>query len=764
MRNLMTIGRTLKVAAVVALPARAIARGIQRTRLEETMRITSSVSVRGVSRILAVLLLVAGAAALVGGSKSPYTRREKAFFADKALVDFVRPGLAITINSAKISGGVISMTYTLTDPMGLPLDAAGVNTPGVVSLAYVAAYIPKGQEQYAAYTTEQSTGKALGTITRPFFELPAFGSGGSVTPLGEGKYQYTFKAQAPSGFDPTVTTTVAVDGNRDLTSFNLGIGYAGATFNFVPNGSAVTVTRDVIRTQSCNGCHDQLAFHGGYAHGMEMCVMCHQPQNADPSTGNSLDLKVMAHKIHMGSQLPSVVGTSTTPGVPYQIVGFQNSVNDFSKVVDPADPRRCEVCHSQATGAAQAKAFLTEPSRAACGACHDNVNFDTGENHAGGFQADDSQCANCHIAQGEHPFDASILGAHVVPTDTAALYPPNPNTLLPGINLKITGVSDTSAGQNPAVNFTLLDDKGNAIPLSQVSTLQFTIAGPTTDYGYTSFGSDTASTPGYVTESAAKANCNSSGACVYTFTHAIPKGATGTYTIGGEARMSVKVLAGTTSAQTITIGASNPVMNFSVDGSAPQPRRTVVALSNCNHCHVALSLHGGLRNNTEYCVLCHNPSNTDFTQRPKAVVAADKALPPQGINFNLLVHRIHDGVNVVPAGGSPYIVVGFNGSHNDFSDVLFPAMNPEGQATYVQNCSLCHANGSEQNLPIGLNQVTDQQGLINPVQAVASACSGCHVSKPEASHFLANTTSLGEGCTVCHAAGAQFAVDAVHAQ
>ena len=93
-------------------------------------------------------------------------------------------------------------------------------------------------------------------------------------------------------------------------------------------------------------------------------MLCHQPQNADPSTGNSLDLKVMAHKIHMGSQLPSVVGTATTPGVPYQIVGFMNSVNDFSTVVDPADPRRCEVCHSQTTGAAQAKAFLTEPSRA----------------------------------------------------------------------------------------------------------------------------------------------------------------------------------------------------------------------------------------------------------------------------------------------------------------------------------------------------------------------------------------------------------------
>ena len=77
------------------------------------------------------------------------------------------------------------------------------------------------------------------------------------------------------------------------------------------------------------------------------------------------------------------------------------------------------------------------------------------------------------------------------------------------------------------------------------------------------------------------------------------------------------------------------MVNFSVDGSAVQPRRTVVALSNCNHCHVALSLHGGLRNNTEYCVLCHNPSNTDFTQRPNAGRCGRQDASAQGINFNL---------------------------------------------------------------------------------------------------------------------------------
>jgi OmcA/MtrC family decaheme c-type cytochrome len=709
-------------------------------------------------------------AALLALCLTGQTKKQAHAFIDKAaLVDFVTPGLVITINSAAIAAnGTITVSYTLADPNGLPLDATGATTPGVVSLAYVASYIPKGQEQYVAYTVSQATGAVLGTITRPDFEQ----SGGTLTSLGQGQYRYTFAAKAPSGFDPTVTTTVAVDGNRDLTPFDLGTSYAGATFNFVPNGSPVTVTRDVIRTESCNGCHYQLAFHGGYAHGMQMCVLCHQPQNADPVTGNTLDAKVFFHQIHMGSQLPSVLGTKTTPGVPFEIAGYMNAISNFSTVVDPADPRRCEVCHSQTTGAAQATAFLSQPSRAACGACHNDINFATGfsngpeVNHPGGPQENDSQCSQCHIPQGQLPFDASILGAHVVPADTAATYPQNPDTLLAGINLAITGVTNASAGQTPTVNFTLEDDQGNNIALAKADALNFTMAGPTTDYGYTSFGSDTASTPGYVTESALKAVCSSGGACAYTFTHAVPAAASGTYTIGGEARESVTVLGGTTDAQTFEVGASNPVLNFSVDGSAVAPRRTVVALSNCNNCHVFLSEHGALRNNNQYCVLCHNPSNTDASTRASAVIASYKTQPPQGINFNLLVHRLHDGVNAAAdSPKNPYIVVGYGGSINNFSGVLFPVMSPSGDATYMQNCAMCHVNSTEQNdLPLmgNLNQVTDPQGWINPVGPISSACSGCHVSKDEASHFLANTDSLGESCSVCHSAGAQFAVDAEH--
>ena len=148
-----------------------------------------------------------------------------------------------------------------------------------------------------------------------------------------------------------------------------------------------------------------------------------------------------------------------------------------------------------------------------------------------------------------------------------------------------------------------------------------------------------------------------------------------------------------------------------------------------------------------------------------ATNATDKALPPQGINFNMLVHRIHFGPNAATDGArNPYIVVGFGGSHNDLSQTLYPPLSPTGSPGDTRNCSICHINSSEQDLPLGKNPVVDPQGWINPNQAIAGACSGCHTSMSEDSHFLANTTSLGESCTVCHSSGSAFAVDQVHAQ
>src|SRR5580658_10960223 len=88
-----------------------------------------------------------------------FSPREKAFYADAETVQFVNPGLVIAVTGATIAAnGTITVQYTLADPTGLPLDSAGVYTPGAISTSFVAAYIPNNQEQYTAYTTKAASG------------------------------------------------------------------------------------------------------------------------------------------------------------------------------------------------------------------------------------------------------------------------------------------------------------------------------------------------------------------------------------------------------------------------------------------------------------------------------------------------------------------------------------------------------------------------------------------------------------------------------
>lgn len=730
--------------------------------------------------IVALIILLTGSALLLWAQKkSVFTPYEKAYYADPSQVEFVRPGLVVSVVSANIaSDGTISVDYKLMDPSGLPLDQSGVVTPGPVTLSFLAAYIPQGQEQYTSYIVRTATAASGGaTATQATAD-----SGGTTTTVATGEYIYTYGTKATAGFDPTDTNRIGIYGSRNLTEFDLGTNYADATYDFVPSGGTPT-PRDIVRTADCNQCHGLpngmtsvtgsagLAAHGGSRRDVQLCIICHQPQTSDPNTGNTLDMKVFIHKIHDGSSLPSVQS-----GTPYRIVGFENSVNDWSTVVYPANILRCQTCHNPNNGAAQTNAWLTEPTRAACGSCHDNVNFATGANHPGGPQVNDSQCTICHIPQGEIPFDASIKGAHLVPADTKVTYPLNPDPLLGGVQVAITGVTSTMAGENPTVAFTVKDLNGNPLPVSSLAALTFTMAGPTSDYGYTSFGSGV-TTPGYVSESALKASCDSSGNCTYTFVHAIPANATGSYAMGVEAERAETVLPGTTSQMSVETGTPNQVVYFSVDGSTVEPRRTVVATANCDSCHAYLQMHSVLRNNTQYCVFCHNPSDTDAATRPSSVVPSDRTLPPQGINMALMLHKVHTGENLELQFGQDYIVVGFGGSHNDFgaafasvpasipnTGVRYPAMGPTGAVQDTAECYMCHVNGSEAVLPIGKNAVLDPQGLLNPAPATTSACTACHLNQSAFAHAVSNTSSqFGESCDICHGTGAAFSATAVHA-
>ena len=132
------------------------------------------------------------------------------------------------------------------------------------------------------------------------------------------------------------------------------------------------VTRYVVPTAVCNGCHDPLIGHGGSRITVELCILCHTPQTVNPDTLHSQDMPVLIHKIHMGKNLPSVKA-----GTPYRI-WHRGNWSDFSEVGFPSgvdELKTCEVCHQKAP---QAGIYATAPSRAACGSCHDDVNFATG--------------------------------------------------------------------------------------------------------------------------------------------------------------------------------------------------------------------------------------------------------------------------------------------------------------------------------------------------------------------------------------------------
>jgi hypothetical protein len=243
--------------------------------------------------------------------------------------------------------------------------------------------------------------------------------GGVFEKIADGEYQHTFRTRAPAAIDRSATHTIGIYGSLNLDEFDLGRQFADAVLDFVPYGSTVVTVRDVVRTESCNACHDQLSAHRGSRRSVALCVMCHTPQTIDPDTGNTMDMPVLAHKIHMGASLPSVQA-----GGKYVVIGNQQSVHA------------------------------------------------TGQGHVNP-QISDGQCGACHVARGELELDASIQGAHSIPRMSPSL---------PGVVFELVRVDDGTAGKRPTVTFTIKDKSGKSVRPWEMTRLALVLAGPATDY------------------------------------------------------------------------------------------------------------------------------------------------------------------------------------------------------------------------------------------------------------------------------------------
>jgi len=653
---------------------------------------------------------------LIAASAADRPAKQNKAFTPQSLNGFpaVATGVVVKIKSASIAkDGTITARFTLTDSQGAGLDVNGIQTPGTLSVRFVAAFIPNGQSQYTAYTT--SVVKATSN-TNPSQTQAGTDTGGKfvLVDAATGTYDYIFGTKAPTNFDATATHSIGMQAERNLSALGYETTFpSDDVFTFVPNGSPVTNVRDVINEASCNSCHNPIAAHGspGPRTKMAYCVLCHTPQSVNPDTLNTVDMKVFIHKLHMGSSLPSVQA-----GGKYYVV-HRGAVNDYSTIAFPQDIRNCQTCH--ATGPKQADAWKLNPTRAVCGSCHENVNFATGENHVNLPQVSDDQCHNCHTSQATLDFDASIPGAHQVPNNSAAL---------PGIVMQVLKVQNNTPGTAPAVTFQVNDKAGNPVDISQLTRFRVLLSGPNIDYLTGPAGIQ-------VSEDAGK-TAGSNGVYTYQMTNKIPATATGSYTISLEARNDTKLMPGTKKETAATDSAKPVETYFSVDNSPTVARRQVVADAKCGACHQNLSfVHGGTRNGTQECVLCHNPMLTDSVSK-------------QSVNYAWQIHSIHRGENLA----NPYIL----GTTN-YQEVRFPGD--------LRDCTTCHVNNSYQVDNVGAKTMVASPGGFMPQTApVSAACQGCHDDKSTASHALANTTALGESCVTCHGQNAEFSADKVHAR
>jgi OmcA/MtrC family decaheme c-type cytochrome len=496
----------------------------------------------------------------------------------------------------------------------------------------------------------------------------------------------------------------------------------------------VKVTRQVIATESCNKCHDPLVAHGSRKD-TKLCVVCHTPQNIDPASGNSVDFKSYIHKIHDSAGKTLNIGTS-----------------DLSNIVWPQDVRNCTTCHSNVPNADN---YKNNPSRAACGACHDQIDWTTGKStikglpdHASGIQLDDKACKSCHAADSGQEFDASVVGAHVIPANSKQLK---------GVNYNLTAAV-VQSGQKATVDFNIKDNSGNPIDPNKMNSLSLTLAWPTTDYSaniieaVNSIPAATAAPfkrAGTLTQLA-------NGDYRYTFNTPIPAtwqtGSVGVSIVGYK-NATIKGNYGKDTV--VREGNLNPVIYASLDNSAPLARRTVVDRNKCNSCHLnlgspaGLAIHGGARRNTQTCVQCHVVILNDEARHP-----VDQ-MPPESLHLDYMIHSIHMGEDRATA-------TNLNGAINT-AEVLFPGNRAD--------CLKCHNEGTYTlPLPVGvLPQIVVQAGqVVSITQPITAACAGCHAGDTTNGGFEAHTASKttidkGETCADCHGTGQAEDVVKVHA-
>ena len=605
---------------------------------------------------------------------------------------------------------------------------------------------PAGSSKHLLSYTNKSIASNPAWTVPPDTEMPAkeqvVADAGTIaanlTQRADGKFEYKFKASITDPNDTAnfehlayIATAAHQLGAQITRKYSIdGLTYvANPIYRFKPAGGTITTAdkREISDTATCNGCHGRLEAHGGSRREFQYCIMCHNPQTADPETGNTVDMGPMVHKIHLGSSLPSVQA-----GGLYEIIGYNGSLANFSEVIFPnpleatgplgGKSINCSVCHPQtATGAPNAAYSVA--NIASCGSCHDRTWFGSVATLPAGYTlhaapiaatafpngVTDAQCAGCHVTLG-------IEAVHA-PLETLT-------TEHPGIAVGITNVA-LNAENKLVLTLTIKDGFGQAVvlvpgagqPNLRVRSRVGYMVG--NDYAASSAAATIADftvNPGLLNATLIDA---ATGTYEYTFGTALPLDQYTKFGVGLEARKNYTDGTGAVVLEQGTL--TNNVVYFTVaDNVLTQltgdaGRVTIVSDALCNKCHYDIRFHGAQRFGVAYCAVCHNPN-----------LAVDGA----SFNFKEMIHGLHKDIGII---GS--------------------------------RCSACHVDDSF-DLPMrgGATALPTVVGVVT-TQPITGACLSCHTDAEAVAHAATATLGGVETCTLCHgeASGTPLTVSQVHA-
>jgi OmcA/MtrC family decaheme c-type cytochrome len=644
-------------------------------------------------------------------------------------------------------------------------------------------------QSYVNRIEEPGVGPGTDDALQATFEFE-FGAFGELINNGGGSYTYTF-ATSLTNIDTDILDQAALEGidlsyepsspHRVSIQFDGGQAAANPYYDWIPGTGATEgiFTMDIAATDSCNNCHDPLMMHGGGRRDMQYCVTCHNPGTTDANSGNNLDMKVMIHKLHMGANLPSVID-----GGSYTIWGYQDRPHDYSTLHYPQDIRNCVNCHAgNATGADQPNLTLTAqgdnwteyPTQAACGSCHDDVDWSI---HAGG-QTDDSGCSQCHSAT-----EIDIQYSHRMEVMQAR------ETL----EASVEDVSNAMPGEKPTVRFRIrnplteddYDIQTDPVFTDPDASLTVGIAWDTGDYHNTgNFDATTSANNANQVQADALADATPNGDGSYSITMpvAIPDGSldpnvpatgSGIATLDGHPIFELDANNdGEDTMESVSLGDAHRFFSIDeADGEAVD-RRTVVTIEQCQSCHQSLVLHGSNRaDNIDNCVSCHNPRNTDRRRREQGMTpgSGGSAMATDGkdeesIDFKTMVHAIHaagmrdDALQIV--GYMAYNLHVF-----DEEQVHYPGN--------LANCTACH-EGNSFALPLaeGVLATSIDTGserndpaddtVVTPMSAICASChdgddSRVHMEDIGGGNFATTQKAIDDGevvetCHICHGEG-----------